>query len=610
MIDLADLDDAHTIELDADVFQKNIDALRADAPELACRIVTLELPRHWRPVRALDQSPTWRLEPPGLPPQWLDTTAAPRTRARACLAQQRGASVSLALPSIGTGAEVAELLRLISPHATIFAFEHDLRATAAILRVVSLDDALRAGRLILHLPDDEAGSLRAVLQRYSGLRPPARVLALPNADDQRVAAVHALCESVAPQIVRDRNERLTQCREKLAATATPTETLPRIAILSLSENFGAHALAAEIEVAARTLGWPSACCVARGPRDVDPLPHALAVSELRPSMTVAVNCRPGALPLTIPRPLCQWHVRRITDDAVRFDADVTHLAASPSIAADLRRAGVAESAIVECFFAAVRTAEPNWSAVGEEIVLFGDRPAADAVSCGIVQPTHKTLWTALHAAANETWGSEAILDPPTLLQRAERTSGVKLGERALRDRMARIVEHVLIPATIIERILRVLREAGRDPLVVGRGWNAGAELGVQAIAATVTELEEQRWEQRPLAAIFAGPIDPLGPALLQCAARGWPLLIHSPDTPRTRRRFGGVLHAKQHFAPFAGARELRAAIGALEQTPEESLARCRRAVAHVRRQHTLVHRLQDLARACGLSAAATSDRSE
>src|SRR5690606_34869841 len=163
------------------------------------------------------------------------------------------------------------------------------------------------------------------------------------------------------------------------------------------------------------------------------------------------------------------------------------------------------------------------------IVLVADLPNDDPRAYGIVQPTHRTLWDALRAAAGERWDSPEILSGESILRRAERTSRVTLREPELRARLLRIVERGLIPRVVLERITQALARCPVAWGTLGSGWSTALPAGSTALAPSVYDVSEAQWLERPIAAIFAGPIDPLSPGLLEAAARGWPILLHAPD---------------------------------------------------------------------------------
>ena len=95
-------------------------------------------------------------------------------------------------------------------------------------------------------------------------------------------------------------------------------------------------------------------------------------------------------------------------------------------------------------------------------------------------------------------------------------------------------------------------------------------------------------------AIFAGSLDPLTPALLQAAALGWPLLLHSPGARPLTSALGRVLHPEQHLQTFAGRADLLAALRKIRQDREGTERRAVRARKHVREEHSYLRRLGEL----------------
>ena len=104
----------------------------------------------------------------------------------------------------------------------------------------------------------------------------------------------------------------------------------------------------------------------------------------------------------------------------------------------------------------------------------------------------------------------------------------------------------------------------------------------------------------PLAAVHAGALDPLSPALLRSAAHGWPLLLHASGGRPLTPLLAGILHADQHYEPFSGASELRAALDALRDHPDRFARRCARTREHLLHEHTYAQRLRTLVHELGL----------
>ena len=150
--DLAQLDAYRPATLDPPVFSANLAALAADQPQLADELRQVVLPETWRPALALDDFPTYRLEPPGQPPAWLGGSAVPLTRARARLAKLEFAGKNPALPACGAGAEAHYLLERLPSHLAMYIFEAEIAVLAAVLRVQDWSAAITHGRCALVPP--------------------------------------------------------------------------------------------------------------------------------------------------------------------------------------------------------------------------------------------------------------------------------------------------------------------------------------------------------------------------------------------------------------------------------------------------------------------------
>jgi len=597
-IRLAALDEVRTFELDDSVWAANLAALKHAQPGLSEAIERLAPPDHWRPAAALDGFATYRVERPGDPAAWLDDTAAPRTRASALLAGFRPGENNAALPTFAVGAELQLLLERLPKTQAVFVFEYDLQRLAAVLRLHDLSSAIGAGRCIFVPPDREAEYLEQLLQRRPGLMPPMAILQFPYVAAARVQVVRAVCEQVAGSTARWRLQRLNALG---AAAAQRPANEPRLAVLALSADFAAHVHAARLGEAARRLGLQVCVCVGDRPDRVHPLPHCERLVEFCPGLTIAVG-HPPQLPLDLPGIVCQWHVRLRDVPETPGDAVVVHLAASPRISDALRSAGLRSERIRNLFWGVAPLAATldDRPVATDTVLLIGDCPDADPEACGIDQPTHRLLWRTLLEVAASSWESPLIYNPSGLLQAAERRGRVALRDAELRERMLRLVAQVLIPSVVQPRIAAAVRTAGFTPLTMGRGWNQIAEDSLAALGDPL----EPRWAAlrvRPLAAIFAGQPDRLGPALLEAGALGIPLLLHAPDGRARQLDLGGVLHANQHYVSFADVRDLAAELPSLVRNAPAAAERARAAARHLLDRHRLEHRLGGLVTELGLA---------
>ncbi|MFQ5806378.1 MAG: hypothetical protein ACE5I3_08005 [Phycisphaerae bacterium] len=600
-IDLAGWDDAAPFNPDPALWSANLTALRAEQPELARQLERTGLPSHWRPVTALDGFPTYRLEPAGAPPQWLAGTAAPRTRAGALLRYDRVADKNPAVPTIAAGAELKLLLDRLTSRQAVFVFEDDTTQLAAVLRTVDVAHAITCGRCILVPPQREQAFLAQLFEAYPGLLSPGTILTLPAVSDERLARVRTICETVARQTNDTRNRRLRSLTARIRPR--PEHTLEaRLAVLALGPNPSSHQLTSELAGAADKLRWSCCRCAATGPRNVHVLPHCERLADFAAELSICIDHSPGSLPLPASKTVCQWHLSTKDIPESLADDDTVHLAATPAVAQALRAAGVPGARLIDFHWAfPVRdTQAPSRPRSPRAVAVVADLPDASASACRIKQPTHKRLWAQLQQTAAKVWETAEITRPATLLRSAERASGVELSESSLRTRMVRIIEHVLIPAVVLERISQLLQQASFEVVIVGTGWHRCSSKPLQLLAESLDGLPEPAAKMSPLAAVFAGPLDPLSPALFHAAALGWPLLIHSPGALSLSPRLAGILHAQQHYDPFAGSQELRAALNAMRADPEWVERRCARVQVHLQQHHGYAQRLTSLVRRLGL----------
>lgn len=579
---LAEFDNPRAHSLDPQVFEANLGALARLDATLAQALRDLPLPDAWQPVRGLDDQPTWYDATSG----WLARTTIPRRRAEA-ITRNLESEQSIALPSIGTGAEVVAILARLSPLLAVFVFEQDLHALAAVLRTVPLAGAIAKLRCIL-LPPRRAGEvLEALLEQHPGLLPPGRVISLPHLDPARLTAVQALCEPIGRRVLAAR-------QAELVADAPVAPQANHIAVLALTQDRDTHQLARRVAAGAIDSELQCEALLANGPPSAHALAHARRLRELAPGVTLCVGHAPSAVPLQLGGLVCHWHIA--PPDEVHDDGhSVLHLAASPMISDALRRAGVPETRRRDWFFAASdieMLSQPT--EIEPFVAIVADRPSEDPACYGLVHSTHRTLWEALREVATAAWSTEEILQPRTLLRRAEQRCGVGLREAELRQRLERIVAHALIPSVVLERILQTLTRGAFPVAIVGRGWHDRMNSALDHVADSAFELTEAKWHKRPIAAVFGGRLDPLHPALPEVAAHGWPIALHAPDADQRRAALGGLFVPQRDYAAFSNGRELIEILEQMRDAPTAVPRRTQKLAERLRAEHAWPVRLRAL----------------
>jgi hypothetical protein len=612
-LDFSGLDDFRAAPLDPGVWSNNLAALSVEQPDLAEELRGARLPLAWRPALSLDDTATYRLEEPGAPATWLGGTAAPKTRAAALLTGFTPGDRNLALPTLGAGAELTFLLERLPVHLAVFAFEADLPALAAVLHLHDFSAAVTQGRCVFVPPGRAHEFLTRLMQTRTGLLPPGTILTPDLVPRARREELRTLCERMHGETNQRRARRLAELATAARrAVVAPTKT-PRLALLALSADREPRVVAAGVTRAAQRLGWPVLCTSITGPHSVHPLVHCEALAEFQPTLTIHVNHARSVLPISFAGMNCVWYHHAANVPEQVPDDGTCYLAASPRVAEALRRAGARTDRVLPWYWAcspvdgAGPPAAPHEHAGGEAaqggpaqsqtasgpILLVGDLPNRDPERYGVTQHSHRQLWEQIAAVVAQVWETPRVLEPEKLLVRAQGECGVELRDESLRASLARFTEQVIIPAVVLERLLRGLIRTGRAVLTVGHGWERLADGTFQPLAADTLELAERAPTLRPAACVLAGYSDPLSPALLLAAAAGWPVLMHSHGGAPLAPLLGDVLCPGQHFAPFRDLTELRREL----QSPSLPLAarRTKRAREHVQLHHTYVCRLQDLA---------------
>lgn len=608
---IADLDRPSPLVLIPAVFAANLAALREVAPQLAELVQSQRLPFAWRPVVGIDGSPTWRLEPEGAAPQWLALTAAPQTRAEGLLRAFQPGNGNVGLPGISAGAELVRLIEVLPVTRAIFVFERDPRALALVLRQRDLSAEIRTRRCVILKPNDFENDLAACLASQPGLLPPTALLRLPDVDDAWTNAASELCQRVGGRALAERAARTarltTAVREAPQADSREAGVLRRIAI---SATRPAHAPLAEALVAAAPeAGLSASAATVRGPADVGILSRLELLAAPPPDLVISIAGEPGALEDALPAEHAEWRLSGVAPLAADSSQQLWRLAASPLIEALLYEVGVDRRRVLPLHWPLLmdpqRMHPPERRPTCDDVIVVGDLPNDDPAACGIDQPTHQQLWGVLQQRVERDWGMPLVLAPDELLHATERQAGVRIGDEQLRSQLVRILRHALIVARVRRTILRVLTDLGQPVVSLGQGWSVLS--GAHSTDDVANPLGERGTGPRPRAAVFTAVPDPLSPAILCAAARGWPLLLHSPAPSRTADWLGDVLRPGEHYLAFRNADELRNVLRQLGNAPHETAARVQRAYEAVLSKATAGARLGALADAWR-AAHATSER--
>lgn len=581
---LADLDTPRPLEPDPAVWRRNLAAIHAIDPALAAALSKTPLPPDWRPVAALDDAPTWRIETPGSAARWLDDSAAPRTRATALLRNFRASDANVLVCEIGSGAEVAELLRRLPTTLAVFAFVERLETLAAVLRLRDWSGALDSRRLALSAPGHEAAGLSERLRREVGLNPPTGLIKDARVSPERVRACQQIVAALIDEIGSAREARMREVRAALRAT-------PRSAAILALAGGAAPDLADAIVRGALACDWRAMALTARDPRDGHPLAALEKLGGVAPEVALGVGHDPALLHMGAGRINLRWMI----EPPIEADRGAWHstsedqtiwLGASARICDTLRRV-MPQSTQVAPFYWAVDAQTPEFGEFSDEVFLIGALPDDGAASLGVTQPTHIAIWEAARAIAEKKWNQPLIYDANGLLRAAESVADARMGDEAVRARMIVLMEHALIPAVVTRRIVEACAAARVPVTASGAGWERMPD---------VRRVEPiwRRGASGPRAVIVAGWRDAFSRDIVESVARGAPLVIHDPGGGNTPARSVAEVVAPSETNLFSGGPALQQALLAIGRDFEAARRKCAAARRRALTSHTWAARWRAL----------------
>lgn len=569
---LARLDDAVPVPLDPAIWTQNLAALSARDAERAAALADAALPPAWRPVRALDGAAHWRMEAPDAPAAWLAQTAVPALRAAAQIAAGPSLHNHL-LSGVGSGCEFVRLLARLAPWQAVIALVDDPAALGAVLRIHPVDMEIRAGRLVfVRVPPAtaDADALAAALdQALRTLLAPTVLHRLPGCAADRWTIVEAACRQCATARQKDRDARLRAAVAASRAGAHAARERPAIGVFVLAPWTRSAERAARDAFdldAPEDRPFDLLGCIADTPTAADVSLHAGAIASAAPALSIFVGCAATSAGSAPRGAVCRWHLRAADVPPAPEGPPVIHLAASPRVADALRGAGVESARIVEFQWAAPpRSALPAYGAARPAadcpLLLVADLPNDTDAACGIEQPTHRRIWSAAREAIAAAWDRDESPPAAEILRRAQNSAGMTIDDREIRGQMLRLIEDVLIPTVVLEKILRALELSQRLLGPAGRGWSRVDRSAIADPAEAGRLLAE-----RGAAAVFAGAAEPDWPALLAGLASGWPAAAWMPRAMRDRAR-DLPLPPERYYAAFSTRSELDALLARPPQPP-------------------------------------------
>lgn len=465
-----------SLPIDDQVFQINLLALRTRQPEFAQTIEEVGIGVRVEPAVGRDGSPTFRVIGEDGRRRWFGGSSMPSISARELFGNADGDAGNVSLPGIGTGREVTALLDRLPPYRALFVIEEDPGQLRLALHLHDYSDAIAAGRLELLPAEELADSLVAYFERNPGCELPTRMFSLPQRSASKTAELRRRLELAGERVMQTQARAVAALRASIADRRQgPVPENPCTTLLSIDPSPWTNETVQRAAGGLERLGWNAAICIPDRPDRCHLSARLAAIAEVRADWVLMVNSFAGPLRSVLPPEMpvvCWFDIGASVPDVLGAKSEPGDLlfTASRDQWERLKRSGVSESSIRYCGPALeAQGFEDGKRSIAVAVVM--DVPDARATACGINLPSHIALWDALRQVAESALGERSSPPAGSLVVRAEKASGVELGEPGFRERFITLFEERMRPALSAVACVTSLRRARVAVEVWGAGWS-------------------------------------------------------------------------------------------------------------------------------------------
>lgn len=585
-------------------YRANLMALGEWRPELAEALEAQAIPASVEAATGRDGSETFRIRRADGSSQWFGRSSMPTISAPALIGGFRSDGRNVILPTIGTGREVLIIEQRLPAHCAVFVWEQDPLALKLALHLHDLSRAIGRCRLVLLCADDVATALADLFAAHPGFEFPQHLLPLPMLADSQREQTRVLLESAASRVAQGQWTLASELGTRLKGhrRSAPSEP-PRVAVLSRDPRTGTIELANQLGAALGQLGWPPALGVPDRPDRCHTVARLAEVRRHGPDLVLLLNCVKGPLADYLPDdlPVCSW---LITADSVAgagnegLENNAAVFAARPDIAEGLLAAGakadavhLLEEATDPATFSPTAVDPAQQQQVECQVAVFSDAVNLSAAAAGITQVSHVRLWEHLCEGVARSAGNWHSRMAAKVLEQAERKSGTRLTEPAVRERFLALVRSHLSPTVLTRSAIERLALARVRVAIWGSGWESHAS--TKGLVRGPVPNAVGRATIYHSAGLVLCPLfhDRTARTMLDCLAAGGCPVYLRPERPieELHPQLGEVLAAVPSAASLD---ELAAVVKRLAGNPEARREATAKARDMVLERHTLAHRLR------------------
>lgn len=471
-------------------FNANIKALETVDPELARKLSQCTLPDDLEPTATFDGVTSFRssqLSPSG----WFAHTGMPTVGEHAIVDKFDFGGANPLLPGCGQGYGLGRVLDKITDHQTVFVWEPELLHLALLLRIHDFSHRLLGRNLVFLYQSDLGDSLIDFFADHTLLSPPAKMLAWPSIDPERMQELSARIEHGVGEISLKLRSAMVETVERVGSLEVKPITShepARVLITSLAPHPASHRFACDLGWGLEKLGHTCCKFLLDEPEHASSLALGNTLAEFQPQAVISVGLvfndwpvrPPAQLPFASVIALPEMTLAPALIERLRPAEHEVFLAGENDVQllADTipaEQLAAIDLAVNPASFVPIDAAELA-DRQRCDLLFIADVVDLDPQRYGIGQKSHQTLWRHLVAEISRAPLSFSTDRADELLKRACRQTRIELSEEQLFEAFVDVFRRRLIPSAGALTIARQLIKAGFKLAILGAGWDGHADL--------------------------------------------------------------------------------------------------------------------------------------
>ncbi len=461
----------------------NLSCLAQTQPDVATCVDNTPIPTSVSLVTGRDGQPTCQLSCHEHRIDWLGGSSMPSVSAPQILAHIAATNANAILPGILTGQEPIVMLDKFPNSSAIFIVEPDPLFIKLAFHLYDYTEGIREGRLVVVTTDDWSHQLCAFFETHPGYELPTQMITVPQCRSQRFALIQQKIEHIGQSVFALQSENIKRIKGTLDA-ATPTNLeIPRLALIAADARPQVLEEMDAMLRAAHQLGWSAIACRADLPALRHPIERLRAVQQIEANIVISVGGWSHALGLLLPADLstiCWLTSSSIVPTLEADDLNRIDVMVAPTARIKRQLASWPIDADSICVSPPAVDTPDNGEALPSiiqrdesvDVVILADLPDDRPESFGITLSSQLSLWQAMRDVARvQAQATSDDASPQDLLIRAQKLSGVRLKEQAIRLQFTTWLTQQILPTRRAIVAVEALAQAGINFALYGWGWS-------------------------------------------------------------------------------------------------------------------------------------------